>query len=144
MKMLKESGVGSHPGTAAEILDQQIRDIISPGRITVKDWITIIKYAHSIGIPTTSTIMYGHVETSKDKAKHLGLLRTIQKQTRGVFRICSSEASFTLKPLCIIAQLSIIFVPDRMGTRCSKCMQSLESSCIDTLTTFKSLGLKKA
>jgi 5-amino-6-(D-ribitylamino)uracil---L-tyrosine 4-hydroxyphenyl transferase len=83
MKMLKESGVGSHPGTAAEILDQQIRDIISPGRISVKDWIAIIKYAHSIGIPTTSTIMYGHVETSKDKAKHLGILRTIQKQTRG-------------------------------------------------------------
>jgi 5-amino-6-(D-ribitylamino)uracil---L-tyrosine 4-hydroxyphenyl transferase len=83
MKMLKESGVGSHPGTAAEILDQHIRDIISPGRITVNDWITIIKYAHSIGIPTTSTIMYGHVETSKDKAKHLGILRTIQKQTRG-------------------------------------------------------------
>lgn len=83
MKMLKESGVGSHPGTAAEILDQRIRDIISPGRISVKDWITIIKYAHLIGIPTTSTIMYGHVETSKDKAKHLGILRTIQKQTRG-------------------------------------------------------------
>jgi 5-amino-6-(D-ribitylamino)uracil---L-tyrosine 4-hydroxyphenyl transferase len=83
MKMLKESGVGSHPGTAAEILDQKIRDIISPGRISVKDWIAIIKYAHSIGIPTTSTIMYGHVETSKDKAKHLGILRTIQKQTRG-------------------------------------------------------------
>jgi FO synthase subunit 2 len=83
MKMLKESGVGSHPGTAAEILDQQIRDIISPGRISVKDWIAIIKYAHSIGIPTTSTIMYGHVETSKDKAKHLGILRTIQKETRG-------------------------------------------------------------
>jgi FO synthase subunit 2 len=83
MKMLKESGVGSHPGTAAEILDQQIRDVISPGRITVKDWIEIIKYAHSIGIPTTSTIMYGHMETSRDKAKHLVLLRSIQKQTRG-------------------------------------------------------------
>jgi 5-amino-6-(D-ribitylamino)uracil---L-tyrosine 4-hydroxyphenyl transferase len=83
MKMLKESGVGSHPGTAAEILDQKIRDIISPGRITVKDWITIIKYAHSIGIPTTSTIMYGHIETSRDKAKHLALLRSIQKQTKG-------------------------------------------------------------
>jgi 5-amino-6-(D-ribitylamino)uracil---L-tyrosine 4-hydroxyphenyl transferase len=83
MKMLKESGVGSHPGTAAEILDQQIRDVISPGRITVKDWIEIVKYAHSIGIPTTSTIMYGHMETSRDKAKHLVLLRSIQKQTRG-------------------------------------------------------------
>ncbi len=83
MKMLKESGVGSHPGTAAEILDQHIRDIISPGRITVEEWVTIIKYAHSIGIPTTSTIMYGHIETSRDKARHLALLRSIQKQTRG-------------------------------------------------------------
>ena len=86
----KRVGRRKPSGNCCEILDQQIRDIISPGRITVKDWITIIKYAHSIGIPTTSTIMYGHVETSKDKAKHLGLLRTIQKQTRG-FRICSSE-----------------------------------------------------
>src|SRR5215217_1411745 len=83
MKMLKESGVGSHPGTAAEILDQKIRDIISPGRITARDWISIIKYAHYIGIPTTSTIMYGHIESSRDKAKHLALLRSIQKQTKG-------------------------------------------------------------
>ena len=83
MKMLKDAGVGSHPGTAAEILDQNIRNVISPGRITVKDWITIIKYAHSIGVPTTSTIMYGHVESSRDKAKHLALLRSIQKETGG-------------------------------------------------------------
>jgi 5-amino-6-(D-ribitylamino)uracil---L-tyrosine 4-hydroxyphenyl transferase len=83
MKMLKDAGVGSHPGTAAEILDQNIRNVISPGRITVKDWISIIKYAHSIGVPTTSTIMYGHVESSRDKAKHLALLRSIQKETGG-------------------------------------------------------------
>jgi 5-amino-6-(D-ribitylamino)uracil---L-tyrosine 4-hydroxyphenyl transferase len=83
MKMLKDAGVGSHPGTAAEILDQNIRNVISPGRITVKDWITIIKYAHSIGVPTTSTIMYGHIESSRDKAKHLALLRSIQKETGG-------------------------------------------------------------
>ncbi|HEY9387360.1 MAG TPA: 5-amino-6-(D-ribitylamino)uracil--L-tyrosine 4-hydroxyphenyl transferase CofH [Nitrososphaeraceae archaeon] len=83
MKMLKEAGVGSHPGTAAEILDQHIRDIISPGRIKVEDWISIIKLAHSMNIPTTSTIMYGHIESSLDKAKHLALLRGIQKETHG-------------------------------------------------------------
>jgi 5-amino-6-(D-ribitylamino)uracil---L-tyrosine 4-hydroxyphenyl transferase len=83
MKMLKEAGVGSHPGTAAEILDQHIRDIISPGRIKVEDWISIIKLAHSMNIPTTSTIMYGHIESSLDKAKHLALLRDIQKETHG-------------------------------------------------------------
>jgi FO synthase subunit 2 len=83
MKMLKEAGVGSHPGTAAEILDQHIRDVISPGRIKVSEWVSIIKYAHHIGIPTTSTIMYGHVESPSDRAKHLILLRSIQKETGG-------------------------------------------------------------
>ena len=83
LKMLKEAGVGSLPGTAAEILDQQMRDRISPGRITVNDWIRIIKLAHSMKIPTTSTIMYGHVESSLHKANHLALIRKIQAETHG-------------------------------------------------------------
>ena len=83
LKMLKEAGIGSLPGTAAEILDQELRDIISPGRISSKDWINIIKLAHSMQIPTTSTIMYGHVESSLHKAKHLALIRGIQKETCG-------------------------------------------------------------
>jgi FO synthase subunit 2 len=83
LKILKEAGVGSLPGTAAEILDQDIRDTISPGRISVKDWVSIIKQAHTLSIPTTSTIMYGHVETSRHKADHIALLREIQKETHG-------------------------------------------------------------
>lgn len=83
LKLLKEAGVGSLPGTAAEILDQKMRDVIAPGRISVKDWVSIIKQAHSLGIPTTSTIMYGHVESSLHKAQHIALLREIQKETRG-------------------------------------------------------------
>lgn len=83
LKMLKESGLGSLPGTAAEILDQDVRDLISPGRITVADWINVITTAHKLKIPTTSTIMYGHVETMEDRAKHLDLLRSLQKQTNG-------------------------------------------------------------
>jgi len=83
LKMLKESGLGSLPGTAAEILDQDIRDLISPGRITVADWMNVITTAHKLKIPTTSTIMYGHVESAEDRAKHLDLLRSIQKQTGG-------------------------------------------------------------
>src|SRR5262245_4100934 len=81
--MLKEAGVGSLPGTAAEILDQSLRDIISPGRISVEDWVRIIKIAHRAGIPTTSTIMYGHRETSRQKADHIALIREIQKETGG-------------------------------------------------------------
>jgi FO synthase subunit 2 len=83
LKMLKEAGVGSLPGTAAEILDQPLRDVISPGRINVNDWVSIIKQAHSLGIATTSTIMYGHIETSRHKAEHVALLREIQKETHG-------------------------------------------------------------
>ncbi|MGI0030151.1 MAG: 5-amino-6-(D-ribitylamino)uracil--L-tyrosine 4-hydroxyphenyl transferase CofH [Nitrososphaeraceae archaeon] len=83
LSMLKEAGLGSLPGTAAEILDQGLRDLISPGRISVADWINVITTAHGLKIPTTSTIMYGHVETTEHKAKHLELIRSIQKHTGG-------------------------------------------------------------
>jgi FO synthase subunit 2 len=80
---LKAAGLGSLPGTSAEILDQDVRDVISPGRITVKQWIEVITAAHSLGIPTTSTIMYGHMETPVHWVKHMNLLRDIQRDTRG-------------------------------------------------------------
>ncbi|MDE1763244.1 MAG: 5-amino-6-(D-ribitylamino)uracil--L-tyrosine 4-hydroxyphenyl transferase CofH [Thaumarchaeota archaeon] len=80
---LKEAGVNSLPGTAAEILDQPLRDKISPGRISVKKWIEVIKTAHKIGIPSTSTMMFGHLETAEDRAKHIGIIRDIQKETGG-------------------------------------------------------------
>ena|SRR5271165_1425093 len=81
---LKDVGLGSLPGTSAEILDDRIRDIISPGRISTRDWLTVIRTAHKSGIPTTSTIMYGHIETALDRARHLALLREIQKETGGI------------------------------------------------------------
>ncbi|MEK6957144.1 MAG: 5-amino-6-(D-ribitylamino)uracil--L-tyrosine 4-hydroxyphenyl transferase CofH [Thermoproteota archaeon] len=80
---LKEAGVGTLPGTAAEILDQDLRNKISPGRISVKDWIEVIKTAHRLGIKSTSTIMFGHLETPEDRTKHIALLRNIQKETGG-------------------------------------------------------------
>ena len=84
VRRLKEAGVGSLPGTSAEILDQEVRDRISPGRITVDQWVEVITSAHEAGIPTTSTIMYGHVETSEHKARPLALLRDIQRRTGGI------------------------------------------------------------
>jgi len=80
---LKEAGVNSLPGTAAEILDQKLRDKISPGRISVKNWVEIIKTAHKLGIPSTSTIMFGHLETPEERARHIALIREIQKETGG-------------------------------------------------------------
>ncbi len=83
VRELKNAGLDTLPGTSAEILDQEIRDIIAPGRISTKQWIEVITSAHSLGIPTTSTIMYGHIETPEHWVKHMNLLRDIQKETGG-------------------------------------------------------------
>ena len=80
---LKDAGVGSLPGTSAEVLDQELRDIISPGRITVDQWIEVITNAHDLGIPTTSTVMFGHRETNSQIVRHIALLRDIQQSTGG-------------------------------------------------------------
>ncbi|TMQ20047.1 MAG: 7,8-didemethyl-8-hydroxy-5-deazariboflavin synthase subunit CofH [Candidatus Rokuibacteriota bacterium] len=80
---LKDAGLGTLPGTSAEILDQAIRDRIARGRITVDQWLEVITSAHALGIRTTSTIMYGHVETPAHWVRHLALLRSIQKDTGG-------------------------------------------------------------
>ena len=83
LKRMKEAGVNTLPGTSAEILDQKLRDKISPGRISVKDWEKVIKTAHKIGINTTSTMMFGHLETLEERVKHIVKLREIQKETGG-------------------------------------------------------------
>jgi 7,8-didemethyl-8-hydroxy-5-deazariboflavin synthase CofH subunit len=83
LEELKAAGLGTLPGTSAEILDQEIRDVIARGRITVKQWIEVITTAHRLSIPTTSTIMFGHVEQPDHWVRHLALLRSIQKDTGG-------------------------------------------------------------
>jgi len=83
LKRMKEAGVNTLPGTSAEILDQKLRDKISPGRISVKDWEKVIKTAHKMGINTTSTMMFGHLETLEDRVRHIAKLREIQKETGG-------------------------------------------------------------
>jgi FO synthase subunit 2 len=80
---LKAAGLGTLPGTSAEILDQPIRDLIARGRITVDQWVDVITTAHSLGIRTTSTIMFGHVEERRHWIAHMDLLRSIQKDTGG-------------------------------------------------------------
>ena len=83
LKRMKEAGVDTLPGTSAEILDQKLRDKISPGRITVKQWEEVIKAAHKMGINTTSTMMFGHLETLEERVNHMVKLRDIQKETQG-------------------------------------------------------------
>lgn len=80
LKRLKDAGLSSVPGTAAEILVERVKKKISPGRISVQRWCEIIKTAHAVGIPTTSTIMYGHIEETQDLVEHMKILREIQSQ----------------------------------------------------------------
>lgn len=101
---LKHAGVGSLPGTSAEILDQSLRDEISVGRITVKQWIEVITTAHELGIPTTSTVMFGHKESAEQIVKHIALIRDIQSSTKGFtefvpLSFVNSEAPMFLKGL---------------------------------------------
>lgn len=80
--MLKEAGLNSIPGTAAEILDDEVRRSLSPNKLKVRQWIEVIRTAHSLGIPSTSTMMYGHTESPEHWVRHLLLLRELQKETR--------------------------------------------------------------
>jgi FO synthase len=83
LQMMKDEGLGSIPGTAAEILDDRVRQELSPNKLPVARWVEIITAAHELGIPTTSTMMYGHVEEPADWVRHMLLLRAIQKRTGG-------------------------------------------------------------
>ena len=83
LKELKIAGLNSIPGTSAEILDDNIRRIICPKKISTEKWIDIILTAHKLGIPSTSTMMFGHIEGWEQRIKHILILREIQKKTNG-------------------------------------------------------------
>ncbi|GAA2642435.1 bifunctional FO biosynthesis protein CofGH [Nonomuraea recticatena] len=79
----KEAGVDSLPGTAAEILDDDVRWVLTKGKLPTREWIDVITTAHRVGIPTTSTMMYGHVDTHLHWVQHIKLIRRLQEQTGG-------------------------------------------------------------
>jgi len=83
LEQLKEAGLGTLPGTAAEILDDEVRAIICPDKINTAQWLDVQRAAHKLGLRTTSTIMYGHVERSLSWARHLLALRDLQAETGG-------------------------------------------------------------
>ncbi|MGI8934602.1 MAG: 7,8-didemethyl-8-hydroxy-5-deazariboflavin synthase subunit CofH [Phormidesmis sp.] len=78
---LREVGVGSLPGTAAEVLDDSVRRILCPEKTTAAEWLEIVGLAHKIGLPTTSTMLSGHIETVEQQVKHLELLRSLQQKS---------------------------------------------------------------
>src|SRR5271169_6541422 len=83
LRMLRENGLDTLPGTAAEILDDDVRDVLSRNKLSTEQWKQVIRTAHQCGIRSTSTLMYGHVETTTHWVNQLELLRDIQQQTGG-------------------------------------------------------------
>jgi FO synthase len=80
---LKAAGLGSLPGTAAEVLDDRIRRVICPDKLNTEQWVEVVSTAHRVGIPTTSTLMFGHVDGPEHWARHLAVLRDLQRETGG-------------------------------------------------------------
>lgn len=81
--LLKASGLGSIPGTGAEVLDDELRETLAPRKLSTQRWIEIVRTAHEVGLPSSSTLLYGHIEAPRHVAQHLDILRSIQKDTGG-------------------------------------------------------------
>eukprot|EP00887_Chlorella_sp_A99_P004818 scaffold4.g4818.t1 len=81
---LRDAGLGSLPGTAAEVLDDGVRTALCPDKLSSREWLEVVEAAHSVGLPTTSTIMFGHVDSPATWAAHLGTLRALAARTGSV------------------------------------------------------------
>jgi FO synthase len=84
LTQLRDAGLSTLPGTAAEILDDEIRAIICPDKLSTDEWLDVIGTAHEVGLKTTATIMFGHVEKPAHWARHLTRLRALQERTGGI------------------------------------------------------------
>ncbi|MGU3495105.1 5-amino-6-(D-ribitylamino)uracil--L-tyrosine 4-hydroxyphenyl transferase CofH [Xanthobacteraceae bacterium A53D] len=104
LRNLKDAGLGSLPGTAAEILDDDVRDIICPDKLTTDQWLSVIEAAHDVGLRTTATIMFGHVERRIHWARHISRLRSLQERTGGITEFV---------PLPFVARESPIYLKGR-------------------------------
>ena len=84
LEAAREAGVDSIPGTAAEILDDDVRWILTKGKLPTSTWLEVVATAHEVGLPSTSTMMYGHVDAPRHWVAHLRVLRTLQERTGGI------------------------------------------------------------
>ena len=83
LRLLRDEGLGSLPGTAAEILDDRVRQVLCPDKLNTSQWLEVIETAHNVGLRTTATIMFGHVDDYRAWARHLLAIRDLHKRTAG-------------------------------------------------------------
>jgi FO synthase len=117
---LKEAGVDCLPGTAAEILDDDVRWVLTKGKLPTAAWIDVVTTAHRVGLPTTSTMMYGHVDTPAHWAAHLLLLRRLQEESGGFTEFVPLPFVHTSAPL----YLAGVARPGRRPATTARCTPS--------------------
>ena len=83
LRRLRDAGLGSLPGTAAEILDDEVRAVICPDKLSTREWLDVVEAAHRVGLRTTATIMFGHVDRAEHWARHLLAIRRLQERIGG-------------------------------------------------------------
>jgi len=111
----RRRGLGSIPGTAAEILDDEIRWVLTKGKLPASQWIEVVTTAHALGIPSTSTMMYGHVDEPRHWVAHLKLLRGLQESSGGFTEFVPLPFVHQLAPIYLagVARPGSTFVEDR-------------------------------
>jgi FO synthase len=140
----KQRGLGSIPGTAAEILDDEVRWVLTKGKLPTAQWIEVVTTAHGLGIPSTSTMMYGHVDEPRHWVAHLKLLRTLQEGSGGFTEFVPLPFVHQLAPIYLagVARPGSTFVEDR---RVHALARLLLAGAIDNVQlSWVKLGLEAA
>ena len=106
-EILKKAGLDTLPGTAAEILTDRSREIICPEKVSVAEWIDIVKTAQEVGIPGSATIMYGHVETLEERVEHIDIIRQIQQETGGFTEFIPMTFMHEYSPIFLEGQTNL-------------------------------------
>lgn len=104
---LKSAGLDTLPGTAAEILTDRSRDLICPEKVSVDEWVNIVKTAHEVGIPGSATIMYGHVETLEERVEHIDVIRRLQEETHGFTEFIPMTFMHEYSPIFLEGQTNL-------------------------------------
>jgi FO synthase subunit 2 len=142
LKELKKAGLGSIPGTAAEILNDSIRDTICPKKIKTEKWVEIIKTAHRLGIPSTSTIMYGHIESLEDRIDHIFKVRKIQKETGGFTEFVPLKFMRKNNELGRMVNREVSFLENAMVHALARVI--LHPYCVNVQASWVKLGVRDA
>lgn len=142
LKALKEAGLGSIPGTAAEILDDSIREIICPKKLKTDKWVEIIKTAHRLGIPSTATIMYGHIESLTDRIDHIFKIREIQKETGGFTEFVPLKFMRKNNELGRMVNRTLSFFEDAILYALARVI--LHPYCVNVQASWVKLGVRDA